>query len=115
MSNTSSTNSSRAKQNDQLTGNLYAVIILIVVVIALVVAVVYIPGEQPQPQATPMVTALSTGIKTTPSSAYPAATQIVAAEAPVVEIDAIIIMGGILVLITLLAVFREVLWFRRRA
>jgi len=103
-------NSEPSKSAFNLTGHLTAVVILICVVIALVVAVVVEPEFNAQDQA-----AQTTPLLTPNSMDTPLPPEVEAATPPAVNIDKVIIMVGILVLIVLLAVLREILWYKQHS
>jgi hypothetical protein len=93
-----------------LNGHLTAVIILICVVIALVAAVVVEPELGEPDQAAQIATAV------TPSPlGTPLPTEVGAVAPPSVNINKVIILGGFLVLIVLLAVLREILWYKQKS
>ena len=99
-----------SKSLSNLNGHLTAIIILICVVIALVFAVVLEPDLAATDQTTQIATTL------TPSPlGTPLPTEVGAVAPPSVNIDKVIIMGGFLVLIVLLAVLREILWYKQKS
>ncbi len=91
-------------------GHLTAIIILICVVIALVFAVVL----EPDLAATDQTTQIATTATPSPLGT-PLPTEVGAVAPPSVNIDKVIIMGGFLVLIVLLAVLREILWYKQKS
>jgi len=100
----------KAKPNhspSNLTGNLTAILILIAVVVALVIAFVASPSLPAPAEQTQTAAATQTVLGT------PLPTQPVAITPPAVNIDKIIITGGILVLIVLIAILREILWYKK--
>ena len=105
-----SNNSQASKSASNLNGHLTAVIILICVVIAFVAAVVVEPdlGEPDQ-------TAQSATTVTPSPLGTPLPTEVGAAAPPSVNIDKVIVIGGFLVLIVLLAVLREILWYKQKS
>ncbi|MGV8049682.1 MAG: hypothetical protein AB2L21_04900 [Anaerolineaceae bacterium] len=111
MSSVDSGTSKKTPQQDRFSSNIAALIILMIVVAALVVAVISMPDQPPLPAATPAVTQNALEITPTTIADNTANGQ---TEPPVVNIDGIIIMGGILVLITLAGVLREVLYYRKK-
>ena len=105
-----SNNSQASKSPSNLNGHLTAVIILICVVIALVAAVVVEPDTGEPDQTAQIATTV------TPSPlGTPLPTEVGAAAPPSVNIDKVIILGGFLVLIVLLAVLREILWYKQKS
>ncbi|GAA5343770.1 MAG: hypothetical protein canaca05_12820 [Anaerolineaceae bacterium] len=105
-----SNNSQASKSASNLNGHLTAVIILICVVIALVAAVVVEPDLGEPDQTAQIATTV------TPSPlGTPLPTEVGAAAPPSVNIDKVIILGGFLVLIVLLAVLREILWYKQKS
>ena len=105
-----SNNSQASKSPSNLNGHLTAVIILICVVIALVAAVVVEPDLGEPDQAAQIATTV------TPSPlGTPLPTEVGAVAPPSVNIDKVIILGGFLVLIVLLAVLREILWYKQKS
>ena len=105
-----SNNSQASKSPSNLNGHLTAVIILICVVIALVAAVVVEPDLGEPDQTAQIATTV------TPSPlGTPLQTEVGAAAPPSVNIDKVIILGGFLVLIVLLAVLREILWYKQKS
>ncbi len=105
-----SNNSQASKSPSNLNGHLTAVIILICVVIALVAAVVVEPDLGEPDQTAQIATTV------TPSPlGTPLPTEVGAAAPPSVNIDKVIILGGFLVLIVLLAVLREILWYKQKS
>ena len=108
MSASNNTQAPRSLSN--LNGLLTALIILICVVIALVAAVVVEPDLGEPDQAAQIATTV------TPSPlGTPLPTEVGAAAPPSVNIDKVIILGGFLVLIVLLAVLREILWYKQKS
>ncbi|MFZ3151078.1 MAG: hypothetical protein WA116_05260 [Anaerolineaceae bacterium] len=112
MSSADSGISKKTPQQDRFSSNIAALIILMVVVIALVMVVISVPDQQPLQTITPEATQLALEITPTTIADNTANGQ---NEPPVVNIDGIIIMGGILVLITLAGVLREVLYYRKKS
>ncbi len=105
-----SNNSQASKSPSNLNGHLTAVIILICVVIALVAAVVVEPDLGEPDQTAQIATTV------TPSPlGTPLPTEVGAAAPPSVNIDKVIILGGFLVLIVLLAVLREILLYKQKS
>ena len=105
-----SNNSQASKSPSNLNGHLTAVIILICVVIALVAAVVVEPDTGEPDQTAQIATTV------TPSPlGTPLQTEVGAAAPPSVNIDKVIILGGFLVLVVLLAVLREILWYKQKS
>ena len=105
-----SNNSQASKSASNLNGHLTAVIILICVVIALVAAVVVEPDLGEPDQTAQIATTV------TPSPlGTPLPTEVGAVAPPSVNIDKVIILGGFLVLIVLLAVLREILWYKQKS
>jgi len=105
-----SNNSQASKSPSNLNGHLTAVIILICVVIALVAAVVVEPDLGEPDQTAQIATTV------TPSPlGTPLPTEVGAVAPPSVNIDKVIIIGGFLVLIVLLAVLREILWYKQKS
>ena len=105
-----SNNSQASKSPSNLNGHLTAVIILICVVIALVAAVVVEPDTGEPDQTAQIATTV------TPSPlGTPLPTEVGAAVPPSVNIDKVIILGGFLVLLVLLAVLREILWYKQKS
>jgi len=105
-----SNNSQASKSPSNLNGHLTAVIILICVVIALVAAVVVEPDTGEPDQTAQIATTV------TPSPlGTPLPTEVGAVAPPSVNIDKVIILGGFLVLIVLLAVLREILWYKQKS
>ncbi|HOC23459.1 MAG TPA: hypothetical protein PKH38_04145 [Anaerolineaceae bacterium] len=105
-----SNNSQASKSPSNLNGHLTAVIILICVVIALVAAVVVEPDLGEPDQTAQIATTV------TPSPlGTPLPTEVGAVAPPSVNIDKVIILGGFLVLIVLLAVLREILWYKQKS
>ena len=105
-----SNNSQASKSPSNLNGHLTAVIILICVVIALVAAVVVEPDLGEPDQTAQIATTV------TPSPlGTPLPTEVGAAAPPSVNIDKVIVIGGFLVLIVLLAVLREILWYKQKS
>ena len=105
-----SNDSQASKSPSNLNGHLTAVIILICVVIALVAAVVVEPDLGEPDQTAQIATTV------TPSPlGTPLPTEVGAAAPPSVNIDKVIILGGFLVLIVLLAVLREILWYKQKS
>ena len=105
-----SNNSQVSKSPSNLNGHLTAVIILICVVIALVAAVVVEPDLGEPDQTAQIATTV------TPSPlGTPLPTEVGAAAPPSVNIDKVIILGGFLVLIVLLAVLREILLYKQKS
>ena len=105
-----SNNSQASKSPSNLNGHLTAVIILICVVIALVAAVVVEPDLGEPDQAAQIAT------NVTPSPlGTPLPTEVGAVAPPSVNINKVIILGGFLVLIVLLAVLREILWYKQKS
>ena len=99
-----------SKSLSNLNGHLTAIIILICVVIALVFAVVLEPDLGEPDQAAQIATTV------TPSPlGTPLPTEVGAVAPPSVNIDKVIILGGFLVLIVLLAVLREILWYKQKS
>ena len=107
----SASNHTQAPQSlSNLNGHLTAVIIFICVVIALVAAVVVEPDLGEPDQAAQIATTV------TPSPlGTPLPTEVGAVAPPSVNIDKVIILGGFLVLIVLLAVLREILWYKQKS
>ena len=107
----SASNNTQVPQSlSNLNGHLTAVIILICVVIALVAAVVVEPDLGEPDQAAQIATTV------TPSPlGTPLPTEVGAVAPPSVNIDKVIILGGFLVLIVLLAVLREILWYKQKS
>ena len=107
----SASNNTQAPQSpSNLNGHLTAVIILICVVIALVAAVVVEPDTGEPDQTAQIATTV------TPSPlGTPLPTEVGAVAPPSVNIDKVIILGGFLVLIVLLAVLREILWYKQKS
>ena len=105
-----SNNSQASKSPSNLNGHLTAVIILICVVIALVAAVVVEPDLGEPDQTAQIATTV------TPSPlGTPLPTEVGAAAPPSVNIDKVIVIGGFLVLLVLLAVLREILWYKQKS
>mgnify|MGYP001023613770 FL=1 len=105
-----SNNSQASKSPSNLNGHLTAVIILICVVIALVAAVVVEPDLGEPDQTAQIATTV------TPSPlGTPLQTEVGAAAPPSVNIDKVILLGGFLVLVVLLAVLREILWYKQKS
>ena len=105
-----SNNSQASKSPSNLNGHLTAVIILICVVIALVAAVVVEPDLCEPDQTAQIATTV------TPSPlGTPLPTEVGAAAPPSVNIDKVIFLGGFLVLLVLLAVLREILWYKQKS
>ena len=105
-----SNNSQASKSPSNLNGHLTAVIILICVVIALVAAVVVEPDLGEPDQAAQIATTV------TPSPlGTPLPTEVGAVAPPSVNIDKVIVIGGFLVLLVLLAVLREILWYKQKS
>lgn len=105
-----SNNPQASKSPSNLNGHLTAVIILICVVIALVAAVVVEPDLGEPDQTAQIATTV------TPSPlGTPLPTEVGAAAPPSVNIDKVIVIGGFLVLIVLLAVLREILWYKQKS
>lgn len=105
-----SNDSQASKSPSNLNGQLTAVIILICVVIALVAAVVVEPDLGEPDQAAQIATTV------TPSPlGTPLPTEVGAVAPPSVNINKVIILGGFLVLIVLLAVLREILWYKQKS
>lgn len=105
-----SNDSQASKSPSNLNGQLTAVIILICVVIALVAAVVVEPDLGEPDQTAQIATTV------TPSPlGTPLPTEVGAVAPPSVNIDKVIILGGFLVLIVLLAVLREILWYKQKS
>ena len=105
-----SNNSQASKSASNLNGHLTAVIILICVVIALVAAVVVEPDLGEPDQTAQIATTV------TPSPlGTPLPTEVGAVAPPSVNINKVIILGGFLVLIVLLAVLREILWYKKKS
>lgn len=105
-----SNNSQASKSPSNLNGHLTAVIFLICVVIALVAAVVVEPDLGEPDQTAQIATTV------TPSPlGTPLPTEVGAVAPPSVNIDKVIILGGFLVLIVLLAVLREILWYKQKS
>ena len=99
-----SNNAQASNSPSNLNGHLTAVIILICVVIALVAAMVVEPDLGEPDQTAQIATTV------TPSPlGTPLQTEVGAAAPPSVNIDKVIILGGFLVLVVLLAVLREIL------
>ena len=108
MSASNHTQASKSPSN--LNGHLTAVIILICVVIALLAAVVVEPELGETDQAAQIATTV------TPSPlGTPLPTEVGAVAPPSVNINKVIILGGFLVLIVLLAVLREILWYKQKS
>ncbi len=105
-----SNNSQAPKSPSNLNGHLTAVIILICVVIALVLAVVL----EPEFGGTDQTIQIATTVTPFPLGT-PLPTEVGAVAPPSVNIDKVIIMGGFLVLIVLLAVLREILWYKQKS
>jgi hypothetical protein len=107
----STSNNSQAPQLlSNLNGHLTAVIILICVVIALVAAVVV----EPELGGPDSAAQLATTVTPSPLST-PLPTEVGAVAPPSVNINKVIILGGFLVLIVLLAVLREILWYKQKS
>ena len=105
-----SNDSQASKSPSNLNGQLTAVIILICVVIALVAAVVVEPDLGEPDQTAQIATTV------TPSPlGTPLPTEVGAAAPPSVNIDKVIVIGGFLVLVVLLAVLREILWYKQKS
>ena len=105
-----SNNSQASKSPSNLNGHLTAVIILICVVIALVAAMVVEPDLGEPDQTAQIATTV------TPSPlGTPLPTEVGAAAPPSVNIDKVILLGGFLVLVVLLAVLREILWYKQKS
>jgi len=105
-----SNNSQASKSPSNLNGHLTAVIILICVVIALVAAMVVEPDTGEPDQTAQIATTV------TPSPlGTPLQTEVGAAAPPSVNIDKVILLGGFLVLVVLLAVLREILWYKQKS
>jgi len=105
-----SNNSQASKSPSNLNGHLTAVIILICVVIALVAAMVVEPDLGEPDQTAQIATTV------TPSPlGTPLPTEVGAAAPPSVNIDKVIVIGGFLVLLVLLAVLREILWYKQKS
>ena len=105
-----SNNSQASKSASNLNGHLTAVIILICVVIALVAAVVVEPDLGEPDQTAQIATTV------TPSPlGTPLPTEVGAVAPPSVNIDKVIVIGGFLVLLVLLAVLREILWYKQKS
>jgi hypothetical protein len=105
-----SNDSQASKSPSNLNGHLTAVIILICVVIALVAAVVVEPDLGEPDQTAQIATTV------TPSPlGTPLPTEVGAVAPPSVNIDKVIILGGFLVLIVLLAVLREIIWYKQKS
>ena len=105
-----SNNSQASKSPSNLNGHLTAVIILICVVIALVAAMVVEPDTGEPDQTAQIATTV------TPSPlGTPLPTEVGAVAPPSVNIDKVIILGGFLVLVVLLAVLREILWYKQKS
>ncbi len=95
------------KTNDRWSGIWYTLTILALVVIALVLVMVFLPASQPAavpPTNTPMLTGTPDVLTPTPVNGC---------QPPIVDTDGVVIIGGLLMLILILAVMREVSWFRR--
>ena len=105
-----SNNSQASKSPSNLNGHLTAVIILICVVIALVAAVVVEP-DLGEPDQTAQI---ATTVKPSPLGT-PLPSTVGAPAPPYVNLDNVIILGGFLVLIVLLAVLREILWYKQKS
>ena len=105
-----SNNSQASKSPSNLNGHLTAVIILICVVIALVAAVVVEPDLGEPDQTTQIATTVTQSPLGTPLP-----TEVGAVAPPSVNIDKVIVLGGFLVLIVLLAVLREILWYKQKS
>ena len=87
-------------------------LLLMAVVIGLVIAVIALPGFNLP--ATPTPTATVTGeAESTPDAAQLTSTAVVSSP-PVVRVDSIVITGGVLALVVLGAILREILLFRER-
>ena len=105
-----SNNPQASKSPSNLNGHLTAVIILICVVIALVAAMVVEPDLGEPDQTAQIATTV------TPSPlGTPLPTEVGAVAPPSVNIDKVIILGGFLVLVVLLAVLREILWYKQKS
>ena len=105
-----SNDSQASKSPSNLNGQLTAVIILICVVIALVAAVVVEP-DLGEPDRTAQI---ATTVTPSPLGT-PLPTEVGAVAPPSVNIDKVIILGGFLVLIVLLAVLREILLYKQKS
>jgi hypothetical protein len=105
-----SNNTQAPKSPSNLNGHLTAVIILICVAIALVLAVVL----EPEFGGTDQTTLIATTVTLLPLGT-PQPTEVGAVTPPSVNIDKVIIVGGVLVLIVLLAILREILWSKQKS
>lgn len=105
-----SNNTQASKSPSNLNGHLTAVIILICVVIALVLAVVL----EPEFGGTDQTAQIATTVTPSPLGT-PLPTEVGAVAPPSVNIDKVIIVGGVLVLIVLLAILREILWSKQHS
>ncbi len=105
MSQFTPNNDSNGFTRKNLTGNITALVVLMLAVLAMVVVVVAFPKDNPVLQTTPTPAAQSETME-------PCETLEPVVEPPVVKIDGIVIMGGIIVLITLAAVLRELFFYR---
>jgi hypothetical protein len=105
-----SNNPQPSRSSSNLTGQLTAIIILICVVIGLVLAVVLEPEFGGTDQVTQIATTVTPFLLGTPSQ-----TEVGAVTPPSVNIDKVIIVGGVLVLIVLLAIWREILWSKQHS
>ncbi|HPK26617.1 MAG TPA: hypothetical protein PKZ40_02620 [Anaerolineaceae bacterium] len=106
-----SNNSQASKSPSNLNGHLTAVIILICVVIALVAAAVVVEPDTGEPDQTAQI---ATTVTPSPLGT-PLPTEVGAVAPPSVNIDKVIILGGFLVLIVLLAVLREILLYKQKS
>jgi len=98
-----------------LSGYLTAIVILMVVVIALLIALVVGPDLGTIGQTNLSSTTTPVPLSGTPEAGQLSATPVSQIIPPVVNIDKIIIIGGILALIVLAAILREILWYRKHS
>ena len=97
---------SEAKGPARKSGLSVALIVIGLLVISLLAVVVFVDPVKIQPDLTLTVTVATGTAQLTP-------TAIEALPSPVVNIDAIAILGGVMALIVLVAVYREILIHRR--
>ena len=86
------------------------ILILMAVVLGLVALVLALPGFNIPALPTPVPT-LPGAVQATPDAAQLTATALVSSP-PVVHVESIVITGGVLVMIVLAAILREILQFR---
>jgi len=105
----------KQRSPSNLSGYLTAIVILMIVVIALIIAMVVGPDLGTMSQSNLSSTTTPVPLSGTPEAGQVSATPVSQIVPPVVNIDKIIIIGGVLVLIVLAAILREILWYQKRS